>query len=123
MKQIGHEIWEFIIKNSALLVGLSIGMSAKIAIDSRARKLTKKEIFIKILIGFFSGYVTSAYLISHGMEDKVSWACPLATMSGESFLLFLTQNSWKIYRFIAKKWGGMKDEDFYDKDNSNGIQD
>lgn len=115
MKAIWTEIWLFIVKNSALLFGLGIGMTAKIAIDSKAKRLTWKEICIKIAIGFFCGYVTGAYLINHSMENKVAWAVPLATMAGEGVLLFLTQYAGKIYRFFAKKWFGMKDEDLDEK--------
>lgn len=115
MKILWNEIWLFIVKNSALLFGLSIGMTAKIAIDSRAKRLTWKEILIKIAIGFFCGYVTGVYLINHSMENKVAWAVPLATMSGEGFLLFLTQYAGRMYRFFIKKWTGMKDEDLEDK--------
>lgn len=117
MKQFWNEIWQFIIKNSAVLIGLSIGMTAKIAIDSRSKKLTWRQITIKVVIGFFCGYTTGMYLMSRGMEDKISWVVPLSTMAGESIILYLTMNAYKIYRFFMKKVFGMKDEDLDEKTN------
>lgn len=115
MKQFFNELWEFLIKNSALLLGLGIGMTAKIAIDSTTKKLTWRQIVIKVVIGFFCGYTAGRYLMANGMEEKISWVVPLSTMAGESVILWLTQNSWKIYRYAAKKFAGMTDNDLEDK--------
>jgi hypothetical protein len=115
MKWTWTEIWLAIITwigvNFKWITPIIVGMSAKIAIDSRSKRLTLREIIIKIVIGFFSGFVVSWYLITHGMEHTAMWASPLATMSGESIILFLTINSTKYYKFFSKKWLGMKDKD------------
>lgn len=115
LAQFFNEVIQFITKNSALLVALSIGMVAKIAIESRSRKLTKRDVFIKIVISFFVGYSVGKYLQDHGMESKITWVVPLATLAGESIVLWVMVNSNKIFSFIAKKWFGMKDEDLKDK--------
>jgi hypothetical protein len=114
MKSLWTDFWLFIIANFKWIIPTTIGMGAKIAIDSRSKRLTWREILIKIVIGFFSGFVVSWYLITHGMEHTAMWASPLATMGGESIILFFTINSNKFFRFFAKKWLGMKDEDLDD---------
>lgn len=115
LAQFFNEVIQFITKNSALLVALSIGMVAKIAIESRARRLTKRDVFIKIILSFFVGYLAGKYLQDHGMENKIKWVVPLATLAGESIVLWVMVNSNKIFAFIAKKWFGMKDEDLKDR--------
>lgn len=117
MKQILAQFFQFILKNSALLVALSIGMVAKIAIDSRARKLTKRDIFIKIILSSFVGYSVGRYLQDHNMASKVVWVVPLATLTGESLILWIMVNFNKILSYFAKMWTGMKDEDFKDKND------
>lgn len=109
------DFWVFLAENFKWIIPTTIGMGAKLAIDSKSKKLTRREVVIKIVIGFFSGFVVSWYLITHGMERTAMWAAPLATMGGEGVLLWLTINSPKLYRFFAKKWFGMKDEDLDNK--------
>lgn len=117
MKAVLAEFWMFLLENFKWIIPTTVGMGAKLAIDSRNKRLTWRDILIKITIGFFSGFVVSWYLINHGMEKTAMWATPLATMSGESVILFLSTNSSKYYRFFSKKWLGMKDEDLDDKTN------
>lgn len=112
MKNFWNDFVILLAKNAALLIGVSSTMAAKIIIDSRVKKLTWKEIFGKIIIGGACGWVTCSYLLAHNMHETTKWAVPMATMIGESFLIFLTQNVYALYKFLAKKWLGMKDDDF-----------
>lgn len=117
MKQILAQFFQFIMKNSALLVALSIGMVAKIAIDSRARKLTKRDVVIKIILSAFVGYTVGTYLQDHNMASKVVWVVPLATLAGESFILWFMVNFNKIMTFFARSVFGIKDEDLKNKNH------
>ena len=114
MKAFWTEIWLFILANIKWIVLISVGMTARIAIDSRNKRLSFREILIKIVIGFFSGFVTSWYLYTHGMETTAMWATPLATMGGEGLIIWCSQNAPKFYKYAAKKFLGMKDEDLKD---------
>lgn len=109
-----HNFWdevaEFLAKNVGLIISILMGTAVKIAIDSRSKKLSKKDIAIKVVLSFFVGYLTAVYLESHNMEDKVKFVVPIATLIGESLVIWFMQNSKKIIEAIVYSYFPRKDE-------------
>lgn len=95
-----EEIGQFFAKNLSLLVALSAGTAAKIAIDSRMKRLSKKEIFIKVVLSFFCGYTGSIYMTTHGWTEQAKWAVPLITLLGESIVMWIMGHSRRIIETI-----------------------
>lgn len=103
MKNLLNEIAEFFIKNLALLPSLLIGVVAKLAIDSKAKKLTRKDIVIKTVLGCFVGYVVCKWLESHEREAEIKIYVPVATLLGESLVMWLIQNTGQILNALLEK--------------------
>lgn len=114
LAQFFDEFVQFITKNSALLIALSIGMVGKIVIDIRIKGLTWWERVIKAILSVIFGYLVAQYLLTHDMENKISWLVPAATLIGDSFISWVMLNANRLYRYAAKRVLGMKDEDLKD---------
>jgi len=100
-ESIWEEIGQFFVKNFALIASLIMGTAAKIAIDSAVKKLSKKEIFIKVILSFFAGYTASIYMYSHGLENEAKWAVPLITLLGESIVMWVMGHSKRIIESVV----------------------
>lgn len=74
----------------------SIGMAliAKIAFDSRNNALTWKAIIVKSVMGIFAGFITTVYLIPRANIYLIGAVVPVATLLGESLMIWLMTN-WK----------------------------
>lgn len=95
-----EEIGQFFLKNITLLTALCLGTAAKIAIDSRVKKLSKREIAIKVVLSFFMGYTGSIYMTTHGWAEQAKWAVPLITLLGESIVMWIMGHSRRIIETI-----------------------
>lgn len=91
------EVGEFFVKNLALILSLMAGTAAKIALDSRTRRLSKRDVAIKVVLSFFVGYLGSIYMDSHGLQVQAKWGVPLITLLGESIVMWIMGNSKKIF--------------------------
>lgn len=96
-----EEIGQFFVKNSILIISLVAGTAAKIAIDSRIKRLSYKEIGIKVVLSFFAGYTASRYMNSHGLAEQANWAVPLITLLGESIVMWVMGHSKKIIESVV----------------------
>ena len=67
-----QEVGQFFGK-AAVWVGyaiyISIGVLAKLALDSRSNKLTKKQIVIKSVLSIFAGYLAAVICEYYGYKD------------------------------------------------------
>lgn len=88
-----------------------MGVSVKIMLDSRAKKLTWKQIAVKMAIAVFCGYVTYRFLQSNGLSKFESWAPSLATLVGESVIVWFMTNTPKLLASWLKV--KKKDEDVF----------
>lgn len=95
------EIGEFFARNIVLITSLIMGTAAKIAIDSRIKKLSKKDILIKVVLSFFAGYLSSIYMTNHGWEQQSKWAVPLITLLGESIVMWIMANSKRMIENVV----------------------
>jgi len=108
LKNIANEIGEFVVKNMALLLSLLIGITAKLAIDSKTKKLTKKDVIIKVVLSVFLGYVVGSWLESHGRGNEVKIYVPIATLMGESLVGWMIQNASRILTAMFEKYNNTK---------------
>jgi len=100
LKNLLNELSEFIVKNAAFLLSLVIGVTGKLAIDSKNKKLTTKDIIIKVVLSIFVGYIVGSYLESHGMEKDMKIYVPVSTLLGESVVGWIIQNANKILNVV-----------------------
>lgn len=96
-----EEIGEFFAKNIGLLIGLLMGTAAKIALESKTRRLTFREWIIIVVLSCFVGYLGSEWMNRHGYESQTNWAVPIITLLGESIVMWLVKNSKRIINAIA----------------------
>lgn len=97
------EITEFIIRTGTWFFWIGIGVTAKLAFDSKARNLTRKEKVVKIIISAFVGYMVATYFDYKGWNEAIKIAVPIATLIGESAVEFLMENSKTILKALFKK--------------------
>lgn len=100
---------------AAILIGkilmgaalITIGMLAKIAIDSNQQKLTTKQIAFKAAIMFAIGFVSFVICDVSGYYKWAAAITPIATMCGENIALWILNNvkTWldKLNEYFGKK--------------------
>lgn len=119
MKQSAIEVFiNFFSKNYEIIIGSLFGIGAKVAMDSKSRKLSVGEIIGKFLIGGACGWIWFNYCMSHQMVDTAKWSVPVMTMLGESIILLLMKNISPILRAIVMKNTGIEKEDWKDDTKS-----
>lgn len=74
------------------LVWITMGVAAKLALESRTKKLSWREIIIIVVISVFSGYLTAVILEKYGYEDWNKIIVPVSTLLGQSFMNYLITN-------------------------------
>lgn len=97
------EITEFLIRTGTWFFWIGIGVAAKLAFDSKARTLTKKEKAIKIVISAFVGYMTAQFFEYKNWQEAIKVAVPIATLVGESAVEFVMENGKTILKALFKK--------------------
>jgi hypothetical protein len=103
MERIGDEVVEFFVRFGSWIMGIIIGVSVKLAFESKRRKLTMKEKVIKTIISIFAGYIAGVYWDYKGWEESMKLAVPIATIIGESVVEFIMENSKTIMKAFVKK--------------------
>lgn len=96
-----EEIGEFFTKNIGLIIGLAMGTAAKIALESKTRRLTFREWIIIVVLSCFVGYLGSEWMNRHGFHEQTNWAVPIITLLGESIVMWLVKNTKRIINAIA----------------------
>lgn len=74
------------------LVWVTIGVAAKLALESRTKKLSWKEILIIVIISVFVGYVSFKIINKTGYEDWGGVIVPVCTLLGQSLINFFLTN-------------------------------
>lgn len=74
------------------LVWVMIGVAAKLALESRTKKLSWKEIVIIVVISVFAGYMANAICNKTGYEDWRGIIVPVSTLLGQSMVNFVLTN-------------------------------
>lgn len=80
------------------LAYISIGVSAKLAFDSRSAKLSKKDIVVKTVLSIFCGFIAAQICEQTGYTSYIGWISPVATLLGESIIVYVMTN-WKALTF------------------------
>lgn len=76
------------------IVWVTIGVAAKLAFESRSRKLSWREVMIIVVISVFSGYIANNICEHTGYKDWSGVVVPIATLLGQSLMNWLMTN-WK----------------------------
>ena len=103
MERLKAELIEFFLKFGSWILGITIGVAAKLAFESRTKVLTNKEKIIKVIISAFVGYLAALYWDYRGWQETIKIAVPVCTLVGESAVEFLMENGKTILRAIFKK--------------------
>jgi len=99
-------VWQEIVQGAGKILTwlayISIGVFAKLAFDSRQVKLTRRSIIIKTVLSIFCGFVAAQICEQTGHISYIGWICPVATLLGESIIVYLMTH-WKAltFRFIS----------------------
>lgn len=116
MKQSVFEIVvQFFSKHSEIIIGSLVGVGARIAIDSKTRRLSWLEMGGKAIIGLACGIIAYNYCKANDIGEKTKVIVPLATMLGESIIVWLMRNVNPLLRVIAARFAGV-DKNELDKD-------
>jgi hypothetical protein len=101
----------FLTKALGWLVWITIGVAAKLAFDSRAKQLTKRDVIIKSILSIFCGYLAAVLCDKYGYEEWGKIVVPVATLLGEGVIMYVMTN-WKkwidpflppLFRQVKKK--------------------
>lgn len=103
MERLRDEFIEFLSRFGAWALWISIGVTAKLAFESRRKALTAKEKVIKVIISAFAGYMVALYWDYKGWDDTIKIAVPIGTLVGESIVEYFMENSKSIIKGILKK--------------------
>ncbi len=114
---IWNDIWEFLCKYAFMILTVGATSTMRVIIDNHHRRLTKWGILAKFFIAFMCGVLVSNYCLYNGYTKAMVWAGPLGSLAGESLITYLSFHWNSIYKFMLKKWTGMKDEDFKEKED------
>lgn len=94
-----------------MLCSLTAMAIVRVLVDNEYKKMSALQKLIKFFIAFVCGALTGLILYKYGMIKTSIWAGPLATLSGESFIKWLTTHYGSIYdtaysfvqNFVKKK--------------------
>lgn len=105
-----QEIVQFIPKAMIWTAYILVGVIGKLAFESRANRLTKRQIIIKTALSIFAGII--AAIICE--KTKTEWGkviVPVSTLLGEGVVVYLMTH-WKM--IAAKIFTG-----WFDKEKNN----
>lgn len=89
---VGQELGQLFSKLFIWTVYIGLAVITKLAVDSRAGKLTRKEIVIKVILSIFSGVMAKVACDSMGYEKWSILVVPVATLLGESVVVYFMTN-------------------------------
>ena len=79
-------------KALGFLIWIAMGVAAKLALESRTKKLSWKEIISIVVISVFSGYLTAVILEKYGYDDWNKIIVPVSTLLGQSLMNYIMTN-------------------------------
>jgi hypothetical protein len=96
-----NEITESIVKASAWIASVVVGLLAKISTEVlMKRKLSFLQWMAIVGISVSFGYVTSIFCHSKGLEREGMYIVPMMTLMGEKVVIYLAANYKRILNRI-----------------------
>jgi small-conductance mechanosensitive channel len=80
-----------------------IGVAAKLAFDSRKRKITTKYVITSFIIACFVGYITDKVWTAQGWEDTRGVAVAIMALLSETVVKYANDNLPSILNALIKK--------------------
>ncbi len=99
-----QELVQGIEKAFVWLIYITVGVVAKLAFDSRSNQLTRRQIIVKSVLSIFAGYMSAVACEYFGYEKLGKLIVPVATLLGESIIVYLMTNWRKIADNILPAW-------------------
>lgn len=97
-----NEITESIVKASAWIAGIVVGLLAKISTEVlMKRKLSFLQWIAIVGISVSFGYVTSIFCHNNDLEKQGMYIVPMMTLMGEKVVIFLAANYKRILNRIV----------------------
>lgn len=90
IKEIPEEFWNWIIK---ILLPALIGISISIAIKMKNKKMKFIHVFLSLIIGIGTAYLTGGYIIHNFNPDLAPMIIAVVTILGEKI------GYWLVFKF------------------------
>ncbi len=90
LKAIPDEIWNWLVK---ILVPALIGISISIAVKMKNKRMKFIHIFLSLIIGIGTAYLTGAWIIHNFNPDLAPMVIAVVTILGEKI------GYWLVFRF------------------------
>jgi len=104
MKTFIDDVIEFCTKNIALIMTLSVGAVIKALVDLKIRDLRWYERVVNVVLSVCIGWVAWKYLKVNDKEDWSGFIVPLATLFGETIVMWTMTKSTVILDRILDKY-------------------
>lgn len=90
IQQIPEEIWNWLLK---ILLPALIGLSISIAIKMKNKRMKFIHIFLSLIIGIGTAYLTGGYIIHNFNPDSAPMIIAVVTILGEKI------GYWLVFKF------------------------
>lgn len=111
MERLRDELIEFFTRFGSWIIGITVGVAAKLAFESKTRILSKKEKIVIVVISAFIGYLTALYWDYKGWDNTIKIAVPVATLVGEGVVEWAMDNTKTILKALFKNNFGVNTKD------------
>lgn len=81
-----------------------LGIMAKLAVDSKAQKLTRRAIIIKVCLSIFAGAVATSFCEKFGYQKAIGIVVPTSTLLGETIIVYVMTNWKQILMKVMPSW-------------------
>lgn len=83
---------------------IGIGIIGKLAFESRANRLTKRQIIVKTSLSIFAGVLAAIVCENLGYEKWGKIIVPVVTLIGEGLVVYIMTNWRKIAAKLFTGW-------------------
>ena len=84
---------------------ISLGIAAKLAMDSKDKTLTKRDIVIKTVLSIFVGYLTAVICDIYQQNELSKLLVPVGTLMGETLTSYFMRNWKKLAETVIRRNG------------------
>lgn len=84
---------------------ISLGIAAKLAMDSKDRSLTKRDIVIKTVLSVFVGYLTAVICDIYEQDELSKLLVPVGTLMGETLTAYFMRNWKMLFKSVINRNG------------------
>lgn len=117
MTRISETVVSFFYDALIFLFQIFLGVGAKLAIESRKRSITLRNVATSFVIACLVGYVTDSFCTSRGWDSFRGVAVPVSALISEGLVKYILENASSILdTLIRKKLGINKSSDKMAKD-------